>query len=123
MADAITRARGLSPSSFAFSSEVSSTAAEPSFSGHELPAVTVPPSRNAGCSSASFSSEVLGRGPSSFVTVPLSGVSTGRISRSKKPLSCDSTARSCERFAYWSMSSRLTPNFSATFSAVSPIEM
>ena len=31
------------------------------------------------------------------------------ISRSKNPLSCDSTARSCERLANSSMSSRFTP--------------
>ena len=77
VADAITRARGLRPSSFAFSSEVSSTAAAPSLSGHELPAVTPPPSRKTGWSSASFSTVVPARGPSSLSTVPLSGVSTG----------------------------------------------
>ena len=123
VAAAITRARGLTPSSFAFSSLISSTAAAPSFRGHELPAVTRPSSRKAGLSSASFSTVVPGRGPSSLSTVPWSGVSTGRISRSKKPESRASTARSWERLAYSSIDSRVTLKRSATFSAVSPIEM
>ena len=124
VAEAITRARGFRPSSLAFSSEVSSTAAAPSFSGHELPAVTRPPSsRKTGFSSASFSMVVPARGPSSLSTAPLSGVSTATISRSKNPASRASTARSCERLAYSSIASRVTLKRSATFSAVSPIEM
>ena len=100
-----------------------STAAAPSFSGHELPAVTFPSSRKAGFSSASFSSVELARGPSSRATSVPSGSLTGTISRSKNPLSCEATASSCERCAYLSMSARLTSHLSATFSAVRPIEM
>jgi hypothetical protein len=77
------RARGDRPSSLAFVSDMTSTAAAPSFSGHELPAVTLPPSLNAGSSSASFSSVELGRGPSSFATTVPSVSVTGTISRSK----------------------------------------
>ena len=122
-ADAMMRARGLSPSARARSSDITSTAAAPSLSGQALPAVTVPPGLNAGSSWASFSSVVPGRGPSSFSTSVPSGSVTGVISRSKKPFFCASTARSCESLANSSMRSRVTPYFSATFSAVSPIGM
>ena len=57
------RGRAAAP---ARSSPISSMLA-PSLSGEELPAVTVPPSTNAGVSSASFSSEVSARMPSSRV--------------------------------------------------------
>ena len=77
------RARGLSPSSSAFVSDMTSTAAAPSFSGHELPAVTLPSSLNAGSSWDSFSSVELARGPSSFETTVPSWSVTGTISRSK----------------------------------------
>ena len=50
------RARGLRPSSAAFVGAHDSAAAAPSLSGHELPAVTVPPGLKAGSSDASFSS-------------------------------------------------------------------
>ena len=49
----------------AFSSDITSTAAAPSLSGQALPAVTVPSGLKAGLSSASFSTVVPGRGPSS----------------------------------------------------------
>ena len=69
------RARGFRPSFFAFSADMTSTAAAPSLSGQALPAVTVPSGLNAGLSSASFSTVVPGRGPSSWVTsVPSSSV-------------------------------------------------
>ena len=107
----------------AFSSDITSTAAAPSFSGHELPAVTVPFSgSNTGLSSASFSIVVPGRGPSSRATSP-SGVVTGTISASKWPDSRASTARSWETTAHSSCASRLTLQRRATFSAVSPIGM
>ena len=101
------RARGSKPSSEALVSDMISTAAAPSLSGQELPAVTPPPP-NASGSSASFSSVELARGPSSLATsVPSSSV-TGTISRSKKPDSWEPTASSWERCAYLSMSGRLT---------------
>ena len=45
---ATTRAIGLMPSSLARRSDITTTAAAPSFRGQALPAVTVPFSRNAG---------------------------------------------------------------------------
>jgi len=117
-ADARMRARGWTPSSRARSRDMTTTAAAPSFSGQALPAVTLPPGLNAGSSAASFSSVDEARGPSSAAT-PSHGV----ISRAKKPDSCAATARSCERCAKRSMSSRETSHCSATFSAVRPIGM
>ncbi len=81
--EAMILARGFSPSSVAFSSDMMSTAAAPSFSGQALPAVTVPPSRKAGWSWESFSIVVPGRGPSSRLTSVPSGVVTETISLSK----------------------------------------
>jgi hypothetical protein len=52
-----------------------------------------------------------------------SGSSTGMISRSKKPRSCECTARFCDSAANPSISSRDTFSSSATFSAVWPIAM
>ena len=63
------------------------------------------------------------RGPSSVLTTVPSGSVTGVISRAKKPLAIDFSARFCERTPKWSMSSRLTSLSSATFSAVWPIAM
>ena len=100
-----------------------SVAAAPSLSGQELPAVTLPSSLKTGLSVASFSIVVPGRGPSSRLTTVPSGSVTGTISRSNVPSSCAATARSCERLAYASWSSRETPYFAATFSAVRPIAM
>ena len=61
------------PSSLALVSLITITAAAPSLSGHALPAVTLPSGRNTGFSSASFSTVVPARGPSSFVTTVPSG--------------------------------------------------
>jgi hypothetical protein len=83
VAEVMIRARGSTPSSAAFESDITSTAAAPSFRGQELPAVTLPSSLKAGSSSASFSSDEAGRGPSSLATTVPSGSVTGAISRSK----------------------------------------
>ena len=91
---ATTLAMGLTPSSFAFWSDISTTAAAPSLSGQELPAVTLPFSRKAGCSCASTSIVVPGRGLSSLLKSSPFGSGTGTISRSKKPLSRAFTAAS-----------------------------
>ena len=135
--EATIRARGFIPSSLARSADMISSAAAPSFSGQALPAVTVPPSLNTGCSEESFSIVVPGRGPSSFLTT-VSGTSislpslstslcagtvTGTISFPKWPLATASTARFCEITAHSSWDSRLTLQRSATFSAVIPIGM
>ena len=122
-ADATIRARGFRPSSRARSSLITSTAAAPSFSGHALPAVTLPPGTKTGSSADSFSNVDDARGPSSIVTTVPSSFVYGVSSRSKKPDPCAATARSCERCAKRSMSSRETSQRSATFSAVSPIGM
>ena len=50
-----TRANGVSPSSFALVSDMTTTAAAPSFQGQALPAVTVPFGRNTGFSWLIFS--------------------------------------------------------------------
>ena len=86
------RARGLRPSSFAFSGDASSTADAPSDTCDDEPAVWMPPGMT-GFRVASFSSE-LSRRPSSLLTTRFSPVSlpsasstgavTGTISRSKR---------------------------------------
>ena len=77
-----------------------------------LPAVTVPSGSIAGFRQASFSSVVSRRTDSSAVTSP-----TGTISSSKRPASCAAAARSCERSAQASWSSREMPSSRATFAA------
>src|SRR5439155_1345904 len=67
-AEDTTRTRGVSPSSSALRSLVKSTTAAPSLIPLELPAVTVPPSRNTGRSFESASREVSARGGSSRET-------------------------------------------------------
>jgi hypothetical protein len=63
------------------------------------------------------------RGPSSFSTTVPSGNVTGVISRAKKPSAIAFSALFCDRTPNASMSSRETPENSATFSAVCPIAM
>ncbi len=63
------RARGVRPSSLAFSSLMTSSAAEPSVICDEFAAVTTPSSLNAGFSLASVSIEESGRMPSSVLIV------------------------------------------------------
>ena len=71
------RASGVMPSSRALVSLMMTTAAAPSFSGQQLPAVTVPSGRNTGFSWLTFSSVVPARGPSSLLTTVPSGSVTG----------------------------------------------
>ena len=100
------------------------TAAAPSLSGHALPAVTSPSGRNTGFSVASFSTVVPARGPSSLLTTVPSGVVTGVISRSKKPLRLrgDRALLRLHRELVHLLA-RSTPSISRTFSAVWPIAM
>src|SRR4051812_23221354 len=114
------RARGVSPCCFTAASLATTIAAAPSDSCDDERAVTMPPAGKTVRSLPSRSSVVSGRGPSSWLTVPLS-VSTGRISASNRPSFCAATARSLERSAKVSESSRVIPSSSATSSAVSPI--
>ncbi len=79
------RARAPSPR------EAITSAAAPSLIPDALPAVTVPPARNAGFSDASFSSVVSGRGCSSRTTSP-----TGTSSSSKRPASAAAAQRCCD---------------------------
>jgi len=74
----------VSPSSAAFTSLITTSAAAPSFRGQQFPAVTVPCSRNTGLSEATLSRVVPGRGPSSAETTEPSGSVTGLISRCQK---------------------------------------
>ena len=117
------RARGVMPSAAALASDMITSAAAPSLSGQQLPAVTRPSGRNTGLSAATASYVTPARGPSSASTTDPSGRVTGVISRAQKPLAMDFSARFCERTPKWSMSSRLTPLTRARFSAVCPIAM
>ena len=99
------------------------TAAAPSLSGQQLPAVTVPSGRNAGFSPPTPSSVTPGRGPSSRVMIVPSGSVIGVISRSKKPAAIACSARFCDRTPNASCSARLMPRDVARFSAVWPIAM
>ncbi len=117
------RASGVRPSSAALVSDMTTTAAAPSFSGQALPAVTVPSGRNTGFSCDSFSTVVPARMPSSVLTTVPSGSVIGVISSSQKPRSSEAVARCCDMAANSSWSSRLTFSYCATFSAVSPMAM
>ena len=81
---------GVTPSSFAFSSLITTMAAAPSLIPEALPAVTFPP----GLMARSFarpSMDVPGRGPSSLLNITVSFfflISTGTISSSNLPVSC-----------------------------------
>ena len=80
------------------------TADAPSLSGQALPAVIRPSGRKTGFRPAMPSTVTPGRGPSSVLTTVPSGVVTGVISRSKKPLAMAFSARFCDRAANSSIS-------------------
>src|SRR5438445_439610 len=123
-ADETMRAIGGSPSSFTFKSLIIRRAAAPSLTPLEFPAVTVPPSRNAGGSFARASRDVSGRGCSSRVTRATPpffwGTGTGTISSENLPLSIAAIALRWLSRAKRSCSSRVIfgPT-SRRFSAVS----
>src|SRR5450756_572638 len=98
------RASGARPSCAALTSLITTSAAAPSFSGQQFPAVTVPCSRNTGLSVDIFSSVVPGLGPSSADTTSPDGRVTGVISRCQNPLARAFSARFCD----------LTPNSSCS---------
>ena len=75
------RASGVRPSSAALVSDMTTTAAAPSLSGQQLPAVTTPSGRKTGLSCETASKVTPARGPSSADTTVPSGVVTGVISR------------------------------------------
>jgi len=112
------RASGVRPSSAACRSLMITTAAAPSLSGQQLPAVTAPLGRNTGLSADTASSVVPGRGPSSVLTTVPSGSVTGAISASKMRFAMAFSARFWERTPNSSCSAREIPRRVATFSAV-----
>ena len=117
-------AMGLTPSSFAFSSLITTTAAAPSLMPEAFPAVTIPSFLNAGRSLAMLSAVVPGRGPSSVsntTVVFFCFTSTGTISSLKRPLSIAAQAFCWLAAANSSSCSLVSPHCSATFSAVMPI--
>jgi hypothetical protein len=87
------RASGVMPSSRALVSLMITTAAAPSLSGQQLPAVTRPSGRNTGLSWETASNVTPGRGPSSALTIRPSGSVTGVISRCQKPSAMAFSAR------------------------------
>ena len=117
-------ASGVRPRSAATDARVSTIMQAPSLMPDALPAVTLPSASNTGRIPASFSSVRPARGCSSTSTTtsprrPL--IVTGVISSATAPEASASWARRWLSSANASCSSRLTPNFSATFSAVMPI--
>ena len=93
------RARGSNRARATAASLATSIAAEPSTIELEFPAVTTPSALNAGCSDASFSSDVSRLGVSSTAnstTAPPAPTSTGTISFSNLPSSMAATARRCD---------------------------
>jgi len=107
------RAIGSTPAADTARSDSSSRPAAPSFSGEELPPVTVPPGRNAGFLAARSSRVRSGLIPSSAVTSPPGprspGTVTGMISSASAPAAAARPARWWLRNAKPSCRSRPTP--------------
>ena len=113
---------GVTPSSFAFSSLITTIAAAPSLIPEALPAVTTPPSLpEQHLRPLRLSAVVPGRGPSSVsntIVFFLDLISTGTISSLNLPAAI-AASHFCWLFAENSSnSSRVIPYCSATFSAV-----
>jgi len=104
---------GCTPAADTARSDSSSRPAAPSFSGEELPPVTVPPGRNAGFLAARSSRVRSGLIPSSAVTSPPGprspGTVTGMISSASAPAAAARPARWWLRNAKPSCRSRPTP--------------
>ncbi|MCY1230825.1 hypothetical protein D9M72_432540 [compost metagenome] len=103
------RASGSRPSSRARPSLITTRAAAPSFSGHALPAVTVPSLRNTGWSPATPSRVTPLRGESSRSTTVPSRRAYGVMSREKNPEARAASARFWLRTAHSSCSAREIP--------------
>ena len=115
---------GVTPSSFAFSSLITTIAAAPSLMLEAFAAVTIPSFLNAGRSLAIPSAVVPGRGPSSVSTTMVSFfffTSTGTISSLNFPASIAAQAFCWLAAANSSSCSLVSPHCSATFSAVIPM--
>ena len=105
------RASGFKPNSFAFLSLITSTAAAPSFNPEELPAVTVPFLRKAGCElrqrfQAGITARALVGSHQHRLTFPL-GIGTATISSANFPESMAAIARWWLRRLKASCASRL----------------
>src|SRR3954462_13600437 len=87
------RASGVRPNARALVSLITTTAAAPSLSGQQLPAVIRPSGRNTGLSPATAWYVTPARGPSSVATTVPDGVVTGVISRAQKPPAIAFSAR------------------------------
>src|SRR5881628_3032953 len=110
---------GSTPISRALRSLISTVALAPSEIWDELPAVSTPSFLNTGGSFAKASRVVSGRIPPSRFTVtslPSTRVSTGTISFATRPDSVALFANDCERRAYSSHISRVSPKRSAMIS-------
>ena len=119
------RPRTGAPASLARWAVVTRTAASPSTIPDAFPAVTSPSFLKYGLSPARVSGVVLGRGCSSESNTrwPFrSASSTGTISSANRPASRAALVRAWLAFANASTSARVSPYFSARFSAVSAIE-
>ena len=121
------RASGFRPSARARPASMMSSAAAPSLMPDAFPAVTLPPSVNAGRNFARLAASVSGRGCSSLSTSSASpfrcAMRTGTISSACTPLFAAAAARRCDSSANASCSSRETFHVDATRSAVSPSEI
>ncbi len=117
-------ASGVTPSSLAFSSVITTIAAAPSLIVEALPAVTVPSFLNAGRSLPRLSAVVLALIPSSLFTMIVSFLvltSTSTISASNLPAACAAAAFCWLAAANASISSLEIFHCSAIFSAVIPM--
>jgi hypothetical protein len=115
---------GLMPSAFAFSSDISSTAAAPSVSGEALPAVIVPYLRSKTGRSFAIASSVESPRMRLSVSTMLSndgGTTTVITSSLKRPLAVAAAARWWLCSANLSCASRVMPFSLAIFSADSPM--
>ena len=126
------RARGVSPSSLAFSGVIRRTAPAPSEIWEALPAVCTPSSPNTGLRPERLSA-VVSRRPSSRATwcvvpdglpsSPRSGASTGMICVAKRSSAHARAPRSCDDKPSASVSSRVMFHFLAMRSAPSNCEV
>ena len=117
-------AMGVTPSSFAFSSLITTTAAAPSLMPEALPAVTIPSFLNAGRSFPRASILEPALGPSSVSTrmvVFFVFTSTGTISSLNAPAFWAASHLFWLTMANLSSSSLVSPHWSQIFSAVIPM--
>ena len=124
-AELTTRAKGFNPCCSTASPLAINNATAPSFNPELLPAVTEPSFLNAALRPPRASRVVFGFMNSSSTKTIGSflrcGISTANFSKRNLPRSCALAAFCCDQSAKASWSSRLIPNCSTRFSAVSPM--